>query len=370
LGLFCSDKFKRGVEEYSEISRFENVLKHRFRKTLADKLQEEDITKPLDWKVDIKVTKERKDTLSHVSLLSDPSMRKVMLYSERVIEKIKHDFNTMKKIRDSNNPILQKLWNLLAVNETNSMKTYKEKLVSLSKIDSSEIKRIPTILIEGATGTGKSLMAKYIAKALTKNQTEEYFTKVPLVNINKDTIDAELFGVMPGTFTGAMINPGKLLANYGGIIFLDEIGDAPPLVQSKLLTYLDDKIIQMSGYSQTKPLKVPTVIVAATNKDLQKAIVNNEFRADLYHRFTYKIKLPDLKERKDDFRFLLSFALQKMKRIEDSSIEKISIKAIEYIERFEFKGNFRELESRCSKAIANAEINGRVVLLKEDFEGY
>jgi DNA-binding NtrC family response regulator len=82
------------------------------------------------------------------------------------------------------------------------------------------------------------------------------------------------------------------------------------------------------------------------------------------------VKLPDLKERKDDFRFLLSFALQKAAGMDTAGDMKISIKAIEYLEQYDFPGNFRELESRCSRAIANAEIAERDVILKEDFEDY
>jgi DNA-binding NtrC family response regulator len=110
------------------------------------------------------------------------------------------------------------------------------------------------------------------------------------------------------------------------------------------------------------------ILIAATNRNLKREILSGNFREDLYHRFTYKITLPDLKDRKEDFRFLLSFALQKMAR--KSKIKAISIQAIEYLEKFNFPGNFRELESRCSRAISNAEIAGRNLLLKVDFEDF
>ncbi len=379
LGLFCANKFTGSEREYSEIARFESVIKNEFRNILNKKIEERQISKKISWKVEIDEDFLKQND-SHVSLLSDPSMRNVMIHAERIVSKIEKESEFMMKMREKKNTELKELHKLSFSSDKRNIDGFKnilmdkflkiEEVKEDNKSEKTRIPRIPAILIEGSTGTGKTLMAKYIGKNLLSENMNNAFSKISIANLNKETIDTELFGCIPGDFTGSTLKAGKILSNYGGVLFLDEIGEAPLQVQVKLLTYMDDMTISMMGYQNSEPIKVPIVLVAATNRDLKDEIKNGNFREDLYHRFTYKIKLPDLKERKDDFRFLLSFALQKMKILEGANVERISIKAIEYVEKFDFNGNFRELESRCSKAIANAEINGRDVILKEDFEDY
>ncbi|HPE69681.1 MAG TPA: sigma 54-interacting transcriptional regulator, partial [Thermotogota bacterium] len=154
----------------------------------------------------------------------------------------------------------------------------------------------------------------------------------------------------------------------GGVVFLDEIGDVPLSMQPKLLTYLDDMVVQMSGWSDPKEIIAPVIIIAATNRNLKEAVRQGTFREDLYHRFTYRLRLPDLKDRRDDFRFLLSYALQKRNQLEGENIARISIQAIEKLERYDYPGNFRELESVVSRAIARAAIMERTIILAEDID--
>ena len=369
LGLFCLDKFKQENIEYSEVARFEKVIKDAFRKRLYETQMEKEITKPLDWKVTMD-----SDFLSHpksqVSLLSDPSMREVMLHTVRIADTLKEESKAMLQLRAKEKKVLDTVKDLAGSEHPDDIHTFSSVLSELNSeiIKKKNLHRIPSILIEGATGTGKTLMARYIAEKLLGAKSEEHFSKVSLVNLSKETIDIELFGCVPGSFTGSRIQPGKMIANYGGVLFLDEIGDIPVQIQTKLLTYMDDMSVPMTGYDNPQPIKVPMILIAATNRNLKREIITGHFREDLYHRFTYKINLPDLKDRKEDFRFLLSFALQKMAR--KSKIKAISIQAIEYLEKFNYPGNFRELESRCSRAISNAEIAGRDVLLKVDFEDF
>ncbi len=369
LGLFCIDKFKKIGIEYTEIARFEKVLKDAFRKRLYDSQMEKSITKALNWKVELNREFIHQSN-SQVSLLSDPSMREVMLHTNRIADSLKEESDNMLLLRNDVQKTLDNITGITGSDEVNDVRSFVESLYELNceTIHKRHVDRIPSILIEGSTGTGKTLIARYIGTKLLSEKYEECFSKISLVNLSKDTIDIDLFGCVPGSFTGSRIQTGKMIANYGGVLFLDEIGDIPIEIQTKLLTYMDDMSVPMTGYVAPKPIKVPMILIAATNRNLKYEVMSGHFREDLYHRFTYKIHLPDLTDRKEDFRFLLSFALQKMNR--KSKIKTISICAIEYLEKQAFPGNFRELESRCSRAISLAEIAGRDVLLKADFEDY
>jgi transcriptional regulator with PAS, ATPase and Fis domain len=249
-----------------------------------------------------------------------------------------------------------------------------DKLQDFITKELNKIFKLPSVLIEGETGTGKSLIANIIynaVKNILKNGDIDFY-KFSLVNIEKNLINSEIFGTRKGAYTGAEDRKGRLLENIFNIVFFDEIAEVPPSTQSKLLLYLDDYRITPEGYDK-EPLTVPTFLIAATNKDIKKEIELGNFRKDLYHRFKYKIKIPSLKERKEDMRFLISFILQSpfINQVDENlnySVDKISLEAIEKLENFTYTGNFRELESVLKNSVNDSIIKNQSIILPENIQ--
>jgi sigma-54 dependent transcriptional regulator, acetoin dehydrogenase operon transcriptional activator AcoR len=214
-----------------------------------------------------------------------------------------------------------------------------------------------SILIQGESGTGKELIASAIHAYSTRKNTS--FVKVNSSAFPEGLLESELFGHTRGAFTGAyQEKKGKFEIADGGTIFLDEIGEMSPLLQVKLLRVLQDGELQRVG--ENKPRKVNVRIIAATNKDLKKAIVDREFREDLYYRVNVvPIFLPPLRERKTDIPLLITHFLRELNRsTKEKYVEKVSSKATDILMRYNFPGNVRELQNiiefayiRCNSGI-------------------
>lgn len=232
------------------------------------------------------------------------------------------------------------------------------------------------ILIEGETGTGKSLIADMIHKFLLEPpkgiKPDDYspkFEKVTCTNIPDKLLEGELFGHISGAFTGAnRTKHGRILSAYNGIVFLDEIGDMKTDLQAKLLTFLDDGRIEPIGWNG-QSIYIPTTIVAATNKNLLLEARKGDFREDLYFRFTHRIYIPPMRERLQDMEYLVDFILQDSEinpQKDGSCIESISKDAIEKLRRYVFPGNYRELEYTLIDAVKRAKRLRSRVIIPED----
>ncbi len=363
--IFDVTRFYGERKEYSEMARFEDVLKRLIRDKLSTRVLESEMYKPINWKIDLSNYSKEK----FISMFSDENMRAVIFKANRIVESLKTTADQFKKFRKD----VRETINKLKISE-NSDTQLKEVQQNFEKINNKSkklsIEKLPSIIITGPTGSGKTLFAKYIARKFLENEFEDYFSRVAIVNIAETIVDSELFGTFPGSFTGSLYKMGKFLSNAGGVIFLDEIGEISEKIQAKLLTYLDDMKVTIDGYSDPRGLKVPMMIIAATNKDIKKEIETGKFRRDLFERFDYSIRIPSLKERKSDFRYILSFVLQDqlISLQKEKDIKKISLKAIEKLERYDYPGNFRELESLVREAIMNAYMDGRDCILERDFE--
>ena len=175
----------------------------------------------------------------------------------------------------------------------------------MKKVSSSNV----TVLVLGESGTGKELAAR----AIHYNSPRRIrpFTAVNCAAIPENLIESELFGYEPGAFTGATSRSiGLFEATDGGTIFLDEVGDLPALTQSKILRILQDREIRRLGSRDS--MRVNVRVLAATNKDLEKEILNRNFREDLYYRLkVITIELPPLRERKEDISELVDFFITK-----------------------------------------------------------
>ncbi len=206
-----------------------------------------------------------------------------------------------------------------------------------------------TILIEGETGTGKSILAKYIHSLSSRRNKP--FIKINCAAIPENLLESELFGYVKGAFTGANKDkPGKVELAEGGTLFLDEIGDLPLYLQPKLLHLLQEKEFERLG--DIKVRKANIRIIAATNKDLQQLIKEGKFREDLYYRLNViSLKVPPLRERKEDIPSFVNYFIEKYSDIYKRQIKGISPKAMKILLEYDFPGNIRELENIIERAV-------------------
>lgn len=207
-----------------------------------------------------------------------------------------------------------------------------------------------TVLLRGESGTGKELFAHAI-----HNESDRRYNKFIRVNcaaIAESILESELFGYEEGAFSGARQGGKRGLfeeANHGSI-FLDEIGELSLNMQAKLLRVLqENEIVRVGG---TKPVSIDVRIIAATNVNLEKAIMKGEFREDLYYRLNrLPIYIPPLRERPEDLPFLIEHLIQKLNQDYGRNVKGISDDALNYLKQYHFPGNVRELENIIGRAM-------------------
>jgi two-component system nitrogen regulation response regulator GlnG len=225
-----------------------------------------------------------------------------------------------------------------------------------------------TVLIRGESGTGKELIARAIYQHSPRASGR--FLAVNCAAIPESLLESELFGHEKGSFTGADTKRiGKFEQCNGGTLFLDEVGDMTPLVQSKLLRVLQEQRFERVGGNET--IKTDVRIIAATNRDLEKMVAKGEFRPDLYYRLNgFTLRLPPLRERREDILVLLEHFLAIYNRELGKSVRDIAPDALELLMNYHWPGNVRELQSVLKKALL--QTTGPVLLadfLPEEVRG-
>lgn len=206
-----------------------------------------------------------------------------------------------------------------------------------------------TVLVTGETGTGKELVARAIHfNGLLK---ERPFVVVDCASLPQDILESELFGHEKGAFTGAIAKKlGKFEIAHGGTLFLDEVGNLTLAIQAKLLRVLQEKQIQRVG--GTKPIKINVRIIAATHRDLEKAVKENSFREDLYYRLNVVlIPLPALRRRKDDIPLLVEHFLRQYRSESKGKIKYVPPETMNLLMNYSWPGNVRELENIIERAV-------------------
>jgi len=165
------------------------------------------------------------------------------------------------------------------------------------------------IIIEGETGTGKTLIARFIHDYVYGEEHKGKLEKVNCANIAETVTETQLFGSLSGAFTDARTRPGAIMRAYHGTVFLDEVGELSPVLQARLLSYLDTQTIMPDGW-YGDPIYVPSLVVAATNRVLAAEVERGVFRRDLHHRLGFTVRIPPLRERLSDLERLVDFVLQ------------------------------------------------------------
>ncbi len=221
-----------------------------------------------------------------------------------------------------------------------------ELLGFVNKIATSEA---TTILVQGESGTGKDLIAKAIH--YQSRRQEKPFVAINCSAIPETLMEAELFGHERGAFTDAKaMKKGLFEMADGGTLFLDEIGELSPLLQAKLLRVLEDQVIRRVG--GVRDMQVDVRVIAASNRDLERAVRDNTFRQDLYYRLAIiSIFLPPLRERKEDILPLVEFFIERYNRTFRKKITGITDESRKLMLKYDWPGNVRELKNAVERAM-------------------
>ncbi|MGH7794997.1 MAG: sigma-54-dependent transcriptional regulator [Candidatus Binatia bacterium] len=206
-----------------------------------------------------------------------------------------------------------------------------------------------TVLLLGESGTGKEIFARSIHN--WSERSDRPFIAINSVGLSKELLESELFGYEPGAFTGAQRRKrGKVELAQGGTIFFDEIGDISQDLQAKLLRFLQEREFERVG--GMTPIAVDVRVVAATNRDLERAVREGLFREDLYHRLNVvAIKLPPLRERKEDVQILVEYFLRKHASAIGKVVTGITDEARERLLAYSWPGNVREVSNVIERAV-------------------
>ncbi len=218
-----------------------------------------------------------------------------------------------------------------------------------------------TVLIRGESGTGKELLARVVHR--NSNRADKALVSVNCAALAPSLLESELFGHVRGAFTGATSDKeGRFHAADGATLFLDEIGDIPLETQVKLLRVLQERCFEPVGSNKT--VKTDVRLIAATHRDLEAMIASGEFREDLYYRLNVvSVKLPALRERREDLIELVFFFLNRTVQRTDKRIRQIEPDALAALEQHHWPGNIRELENAIERAVVLAD--GDVIMLKD-----
>ncbi len=230
-----------------------------------------------------------------------------------------------------------------------------ERMEEVFSLISKVAKSNASILIQGESGTGKELVAQAIHYHSSRKEG-------PLIAVNcaaipKELMESELFGHVKGAFTGAIADKrGKFELADGGSIFLDEIGDLDISLQAKILRALQEREFERVG--GTQPIRVNIRLIAASNKDLAKAMKDGSFREDLFYRLSViPLRIPPLRERSEDIPYLAEHFLGKYKRENGKDVKGIDPEAMKALKAYDWPGNVRELENCMERAVVMAEAN-------------
>ncbi len=205
------------------------------------------------------------------------------------------------------------------------------------------------VLIRGESGTGKELIANAIH--FNSQRASKPLVKVNCAALPETVLESELFGHEKGAFTGATsMRKGRFELSNGGTIFLDEVGDLPPMVQIRLLRVLQEREFERVGGTQT--MKIDVRVIAATNRNLEELMTQGKFREDLYYRLNvFPIYVPPLRERKSDIMLLSDFFVERYALANNKMIQRICTHAIDMLMSYHWPGNVRELENCIERAV-------------------
>ena len=242
----------------------------------------------------------------------------------------------------------------MLTNIVGSSKPFQHVMHMVTKASDSKV----SVLLLGETGVGKEVMARAVHN--TSDRADKNFVAFNCAAIPPDLIESELFGVERGAFTGASHSRmGRFERADKGTIFLDEVVELTPRAQATLLRVLQEGEFERVGDNRVRSVDVR--VVAATNEDLSVAVQEGRFRADLYYRLSaYPIKIPPLRERKEDIPLFVSHFLEKYQALYNKKVLGVSDRGLEQLVAYHWPGNIRELENVVERALILADANSQI----------
>lgn len=282
------------------------------------------------------------DTKTTTSAFNEDTLRLLTAISNQVAIAIENILFHQELQTSANNlnKELRQVYNMIGISK--QMKDVFNQITQVAQADS-------TILITGESGTGKELVARAIH--YNSPRSTKPFICINCTAIPETLIESELYGHEKGAFTGAYISkPGQFELASGGTLFLDEIGEMPVSSQMKLLRVLEENKIRRVG--GTKDIPVDVKVIAASNKDLEKAVKDGQFREDLYYRLrVIQIHVAPLKERKEDIPLLAEYYFEQFRSKTTHPIKGISPEAMKLMEEYSWPGNVRQLKNCIERGI-------------------
>lgn len=260
----------------------------------------------------------------------------ITIQNAKIYQKVKNEVSQLKE------QVLEKDGYHTFIGKSNSIMEKLKIATRAAGTDSS-------VLLLGESGAGKELFAEQIH--LKSNRADGPFIRVNCAALPEYLLESELFGHIKGAFTGAVnTRRGKFEIAHRGSIFLDEIGDIPVTLQTKLLRVIQHKSFEKVGSNDT--IQVDTRIIAATNKDIEKEVQEKRFRADLFYRLNVlPIYIPPLRERKEDIPLLADYFLSRFKKETKKQIKGFTKEAMDLLFSYSWPGNIRELENSIERAV-------------------
>jgi len=295
---------------------------------------------------------------------TDPSMPVIMLTAYGTIETAvaamkKGAYDYVLKPFD-NDEILFVVKKAISSNDFRRCKWYRgasgnlligtsEKMTRIYELVDKIADSMGTVLISGETGTGKELVAREIHRRSSRG--EGPFICVNCAALPDTLLESELFGYEKGAFTGAINSkPGRFELAHGGTILLDEIGDMSLLMQTKLLRVLQDKMVTRLGGTESNEIAVR--IIASTNKDIERACHEEQFRQDLYYRINVlNIRIPPLREHKEDIPDIAHYFIEHYTKRDNRPVQTIAPESMTQLLAYDWPGNVRELENTIERAV-------------------
>lgn len=286
----------------------------------------------------------------HVSQCENPEQQRAYYQPDSVIAELNVLKDQVDQI-DLHQETKEALTDIVGVS-----KPFKTALNMVTKAGDSKV----SVLLLGETGVGKEVMARALHRS--GDRSKKPFVAVNCAAIPQDLIESELFGVAKGAFTGASsTRPGKFERADGGTIFLDEVVELSARAQASLLRVLQEQELERLGDNTVR--KIDVRVVAATNEDLASAVKEGRFRSDLFYRISaYPVRIPSLRERREDIPLFLDFFLKKYSREHGKPISGISDKSSDLLLAYDWPGNIRELENVIERAIILTEPNTSINL--------